>query len=56
MEKSLGDIILEKITQTNLFSVSYPDPEEAHVFVWSIGAAERLEAIFEQSKVEHDNQ
>lgn len=28
--------------------VNHPDPENAHVFVWSSGAAEQIEAVIDQ--------
>ena len=41
--KGLGEQIINE--SAGLFSVNYPDPEESHIFVWSSGASEQLEAV-----------
>lgn len=42
---SIGDQILDEITKQAMFRVAHPDPDVAHVFVWSSGAAEQLDAV-----------
>lgn len=48
MHPSIGHLIINEIIKQGMFAVSYPDPKESHVFVWSSGAAEQLEALVEQ--------
>jgi hypothetical protein len=43
---SIGHKIIEGTF--GLFRVAEPDPDKAHIFVWSSGAAEQLEAVVEQ--------
>lgn len=42
---SIGHKIIEEIIKQRMFTISHPDPDNAHVFVWSSGAAEQLEAL-----------
>lgn len=42
---SIGHEIIDEIVRQGMFTVSYPDPDAPHVFVWSSGAAEQLEAL-----------
>lgn len=41
----IGTKIIDEIIKQGMFCVNYPDPEAAHVFVWSSGAAEQLHAL-----------
>jgi len=41
----IGEKIVNEIIKQGMFTVSHPDPDEPHVFVWSSGAAEQLEAL-----------
>jgi hypothetical protein len=41
----IGYKIISEIIKQGMLVVNYPDPEVAHVFVWSSGAAEQLEAL-----------
>ena len=42
---SIGDRIISEIIKQGMFAVKHPDPSIAHVFAWSSGSAEQLEAI-----------
>lgn len=44
---SIGETIINEIVKQGMFTVSYPDPDESHVFVWSSGSVEQLEAVVE---------
>lgn len=46
---SIGDEILQEITGQAMFKVAFPDPDTAHIFVWSSGAAEQLDAVVANS-------
>lgn len=41
----IGHKIIDEIIKQGMFCVNYPDPDAAHVFVWSSGAAEQLHAL-----------
>ena len=43
---SIGHKIID--ATNGLYRVAYPDPDEGHVFVWSSGAAEQIEALVMQ--------
>ncbi len=43
----IGQQIIDEIIKQGMFAVKHPDPDTAHVFVWSSGAAEQLEALIE---------
>lgn len=45
---SIGQQIIDEIIKQGMFAVNYPDPDAAHVFVWSSGAAEQLDALVER--------
>jgi hypothetical protein len=45
---SIGQEIIGEIVKQGMFVVSHPDPDEAHVFVWSSGAAEQLDALVDR--------
>lgn len=51
--KTLGDILLEKLTTHQLFRVSHPDPDEPHVFTWQANSEEQLEGIFREAQKEY---
>jgi hypothetical protein len=42
---SIGQQIIEEIVKQGMVTVAHPDPDVSHVFVWSSGAAEQLEAL-----------
>ena len=42
---TIGHQIVTEIIKQGMFRVSFPDPDSAHVFVWSSGAAEQLDAL-----------
>ena len=42
---TLGEALIAEIIKQGMIAVAHPDPDEAHVFVWSSGAAEQLEAV-----------
>lgn len=46
---SIGHQIIDEIIKQNMFVVNHPDPEATHVFVWSSGAAEQLDAVVARS-------
>lgn len=46
---SIGHQIIGEIIKQGMFNVAHPDPDTAHVFVWSSGAAEQLEAVVANS-------
>lgn len=46
---NIGEKILQEIIKQGMFSVAHPDPQESHVFVWSSGSAEQLEALVANS-------
>ena len=48
-DKSIGQLVLEEIIKQGMVSVSYPDPNEAHVFVWNGNAAEQLDALIAEN-------
>lgn len=52
---TIGHLIIEEIVKQGMFKVAHPDPEEAHVFVWSSGAAEQLEALVAEYASENRN-
>lgn len=43
--KSIGERIIDEIVAQAMISISYPDPDVSHVFVWSSSAVEQLEAL-----------
>lgn len=45
----IGHKIIDEIIKQGMFAVNYPDPDAAHVFVWSSGAAEQLHALVSDS-------
>lgn len=45
---SIGQLIIDEIIKQRMFAVNHPDPDAAHVFVWSSGAAEQLDALVER--------
>jgi len=45
----IGHKIIDEIVKQRMFVVSFPDPDVAHVFVWSSGAVEQLHAIVSDS-------
>lgn len=45
---SIGQQIISEIIKQTMFVVNHPDPETAHVFVWSSGAAEQLDALVDR--------
>jgi hypothetical protein len=47
---SIGHDIIDEIGKQAMFAVAHPDPEEAHIFVWSSGAGEQLHALVMDSK------
>jgi len=46
--KSIGQQIIDEIIKQSMFAVNYPDPKTPHVFVWSSGAAEQLDALVDR--------
>lgn len=46
--ESIGHQVIAEIIKQGMFVVNHPDPENAHVFVWSSGAAEQIEAVIDQ--------
>lgn len=42
---TIGHRIIVAIAENSLFAVSHPDPKAQHVFTWSSGAAEQLDAV-----------
>lgn len=45
---TIGEKIINEIVWQRMFRVSHPDPDAAHVFVWSSGADEQLEAVLSE--------
>lgn len=45
---SIGHAIMDEIIHRNMLHVAYPDPDASHVFVWSSGAPEQLEALVQK--------
>lgn len=46
---TIGQSIIDEIIKQGMFSVTHPDPSAVHVFVWSSGAAEQLDAVVANS-------
>lgn len=51
MSASIGQKILDEIIHQNMVRISYPDPDEAHVFVWNGNCVEQLEALVKDHTV-----
>jgi hypothetical protein len=51
---SIGHDIIDEIGKQGMFAVAHPDPDEAHIFVWSSGAGEQLHALVMDSKEVRD--
>lgn len=49
---SIGERILSEIIKQRMFVIAEPDPEVGHVFVWSSGSAEQLEALVNEAYLE----
>lgn len=45
--KNLGSKIIAEIVKQAMCRVKHPDPDANHVFVWSAGCEEQLEAVVE---------
>jgi len=45
----IGHKIIAEIVKQGMFAVNHPDPDMAHVFVWSSGAPEQLHALVSDS-------
>lgn len=41
----IGEHLINAIACGRFVTISYPDPDVAHVFVWSSGAGEQLDAL-----------
>jgi hypothetical protein len=45
---SIGHQIIDEIIKQGMFDLNYTAPDGSHLFVWSSGAAEQLEALVDR--------
>ena len=43
--EGLGELIIAEVIKQGMVSVRHPDPDEAHLFIWSGNANEQLECV-----------